>query len=99
MPNLLIQIADAVDWWANRRDQSVTMTEAFKEVGVTLSKDAMSLLAEWWTLAEEEYRDTLSPSRELTTKDDWEIATLMGSLVYSFCDGEPSGRFKKLLSS
>lgn len=94
MPNLLINIVDAVEWWSRRRKQYVTIPEAFKEFGVVTGRESLSSVSEWWTLAEEEYKSTLAVSRELTTADNRAIALLMGTLVYSFYGEKPIGKSK-----
>jgi hypothetical protein len=94
MPNLLVPIVAAVAWWSQRRKNYITIPEALKKFDIAPSREALTLMLEWWGLAERVYSDTLTTPRELTTKDVREVAELMGSLVYSFYGGEPSGKAK-----
>lgn len=92
--HILSSIVDAVDWWSQRKNRWPTINEAFKKFDIILNRDSMELLTEWWSLAEEIYKDSLPAPRELTTKDDRGIALLMGTLIYYEYDGEPSGKYK-----
>jgi len=97
MAHLVKDLVDAIDWWAERNRRGfVTTLDAFKKFGIVRCRDSLTQMTQWWSLAEEEYKDTLLVPRELTTKDDRLIAQLMGSLVYSFYGEEPSGKIKKL---
>jgi hypothetical protein len=92
--HILVKLVDAIDWWSQRRNRWPTTTEAFKQFDIIQNRDSLEILSEWWSLAEEIYKDHLKTPRELTTKDDRAIAILMGNLIYSEYDGEPSGKYK-----